>query len=91
MRSRGAANPKEAGAQAVALHTADTGPDGPKLRRKYTHHSVKGTKSKTSGNSGKTGRRFRAYMRGHGGGQIPNEEKTRREAQSRAAVAARAA
>lgn len=90
IRSIGSPNPKEAGPQAVATHTAESGPPGPRLRGKYRHHSVKGTKSKTSGNSGKTGRRYRAYVRGHQGGQIPHEEKARREKQSGDAIRARA-
>lgn len=66
IRSKGSANPKEAGQQAVALYTADAGPDGPRLRRKYMHCSAKATRSKTSGNSGKAGRKWRRKQRAGG-------------------------
>jgi hypothetical protein len=89
MRSKGSSNPKEAGQQAVANYTAEAGPEGPKLRRKYLFHQIKSTRPKTSGNSGKTGKKYRSYVRGHQGGQVPSEEKARREAQSREAIANR--
>jgi len=63
LRSIGANNPKEAGQQAVALYTAEAGPDGPPLRGKYLRCATKGTKSKTSGNSGNAGKRYRRKQR----------------------------
>lgn len=53
-------------------------------RRKYTQvGSAKSVSKKTGGNSGKCGRRYQSYMRGHGGGQISSEERVRREEQSK--------
>lgn len=66
LRSIGSPNPKEAGQQAVALYTAEAGPDGPPLRGKYLRCAVKGTKSKTSGNSGNAGKRYRRKQRAGG-------------------------
>ena len=66
IRSIGSPNPKEAGQQAVALYTAEAGPDGPPLRSKYLCARVKQTKSKTSGNSGNAGRKYRRKLRAGG-------------------------
>ena len=66
LRSIGANNPKEAGQQAVAIYTAESGPDGPPLRSKYLCARVKQTKSKTSGNSGNAGRKYRRRLRAGG-------------------------
>jgi hypothetical protein len=63
MRSIGSPNPKEAGQQAVALYTAESGPEGPTLRAKYMSHSGKNFGRKTGGNSGTTGRRYRCKVR----------------------------
>jgi hypothetical protein len=63
MRSKGSSNPKEAGQQAVATYTAEAGPEGGKLRRKYMLTATKSTRSKTSGNSGNAGRKFRCKQR----------------------------
>lgn len=60
------------------------------LRAKYrVRPATKGTRPKTSGNSGKCGRKYRSHMRGHGGGQVCAEEKARRDAQMREAQVAR--
>ena len=85
VRSRGSSDPKTSPG-AVAIYTAECGPPGPPLRAKYMNHAVKGTRSKTSGNSGNVGRAHRARTRGHGGGQISSEEKARRAAQSAEAL-----
>ena len=89
VRSPGSADPK-CSAKYVPTHTAEAGPPGSKLRAKYMRASEqKSGRAKTSGNSGKTGRKYRSYLRGHSGGQISAEEKARRTAQSNAAMAAR--
>lgn len=62
VRSRGTSDPK-LDQQAVALHTATSGPPGPALRGKYRHQAAKGTRSKTSGNSGNAGRKYRCRVR----------------------------
>lgn len=88
IRSRGTNDPKT-DPGAVAIYTAMAGPPGPRLRLKYMSFTVKGAKSKIGGNSGGVGRAARRYKRGYGGGQISNEEKLRRTAQSTAGLAAR--
>lgn len=85
IRSRGSADPKTSPG-AVAVYTAEAGSPGPPLRAKYMRWAVKGTRAKPSGNSGKCGRAWRAYQRGHGGGQISSEEKARRAVQSAEAL-----
>jgi|HubBroStandDraft_5_1064220.scaffolds.fasta_scaffold238233_2 hypothetical protein len=82
IRSRGASDPKAAGQQAVALHTAESGPPGPKLRGKYLHHAGKSFGKKKGGNSGGVGRAARRYNRMHGGGQVSAAEMDRRKQQS---------
>lgn len=49
--------------------------------------SGKNMGKKISGNSGKTGRKHRSFMRGHSGGKETLEQKHASEAQSRAFVA----
>lgn len=66
MRSKGSANPKEAGQQAVAIHTAECGPEGPRLRSKYLRHATKSTGGSGKNNSGSAGRRFRRRQRAEG-------------------------
>ncbi len=85
IRSRSSSDPKTSPG-AVAIHTAEAGPPGPRLRKKYMAQAVKGTRTKTSGNSGKVGRAHRRRERGYGGGQISNEEKAARAQQSRDAL-----
>jgi hypothetical protein len=63
----GSKDPKAAGPQAVPLYTAESGPEGPKLKRKYTHvGQQKSTKSSGGTNNGKAGRAFRRAQRGYG-------------------------
>lgn len=62
-----------------------------KLKRKYIEvGSTKSAKAKTSGNSGKVGRRHRRKERMHGGGQATHEQKQLMEAQRQAYHAWRA-
>lgn len=89
LRSRGTGDPKTSPG-AVAIFTAEAGPPGPMLKRKYTQGvPAKSTKRKASGNSGQCGRAWRRKQRMHGGGQVSTEEKLLRAAQSAEALAAR--
>ncbi len=89
IRSRSSGDPKTSPG-AVAVFTANAGPAGARLKKKYMQGSaVKGVGNKTGGNSGGVGRAARRKQRMHGGGQITTEERDRRKAQSDDAVRAR--
>lgn len=70
--------------EAAAAQAIAKGRCIPALKGKYTNvGQSKKTRDKGGGNSGNVGRRWRRKQRGYAGGQVSNEEKIRREAQSK--------
>lgn len=73
--TRAASDAAVAAAKMAGIHVLEP-------RRKYIEvGSAKSSGKKAGGNSGKVGRRYRTYLRGHQGGQISSEEKLLREEQ----------